>query len=212
MTIYMIYFLITTCLKESFNFDIRVSQYKRAISKIIEIAEKIENTKIVIVENNGERSTFLDDFGVPVIYTTNNSIDTKNIGIKEIKDIFHVIEKLKIEEDDFIVKITGRYILEDDSYFIKELRTIEEKGIDCIIKYGWWMDFSEKKIDNCITGIIGMRCKYIKLIEIPDETFHIEIKYAIVANNIPENRVCIIPNSKKIGIHICPGSDEYMYI
>jgi len=208
----MIYFLITTCLKESWNFDIRVSQYKRAISKIIEIAEKIENTKIVIVENNGERSTFLDDFGVPVIYTTNNSIDIKNIGVKEIKDIFHVIEKLKIEEDDFIVKITGRYILEDDSYFIKQLKTVEEKGIDCIIKYGWWMDFSETKIENCITGIIGMRCKYIKLIEIPDENVCVEIKYATVANNIPENRVCTILNSEKIGIHICPRCDEYMYI
>jgi len=92
--------------------------------------------KIIVVENNGERNTYLDALHDTVYYTENNFIPTRNKGIKELKDVWDCIEKYKIKDTDFIVKMTGRYILQDDSEFITTVQHLQETRYECIIKYG----------------------------------------------------------------------------
>ena len=196
----MIYFIVTTSL---FNdSSIRKSQYINGISKLIKILDN--QYEIIIVENNGKRSTFLDTFGCKVFYTNNNFLTTPNRGRKELQDILDTIREFNIKDDDFIVKITGRYILHDNSEFIN----IVKKDIyDCIIKYGPYFKPVNYKVDDCITGLIGMRCSYIKEIELPGHTVAIEWNWAKATRLI--EKIYMID---KLGIDICPGGDHYFSV
>ena len=111
----MIYFIVTTCVYNDCN--IRKTQYIDGITKLKEILTYLcfENYKIIIVENNGERSTFLNTLGCEVYYTENNFMPTNNKGIKELQDILDCIGKYNINDNDFIVKMTGRYFLDENS-------------------------------------------------------------------------------------------------
>jgi hypothetical protein len=102
------------------DWEIRKNKYKLAIYSLLEflkfrnVTHKdiqpiiVENQLVTVMENP---SSFLDDFGIPVLYTNNNTIPTKNKGIKELADIQFCIEKFNIQDDDFVVKMTGRYVL-----------------------------------------------------------------------------------------------------
>jgi hypothetical protein len=206
----MIYIIITASLINQ-DFDIREKQYENGISMLFDVL-KYNNilANALIVENNGKRKTFLENFNIPVLYTNNNKINTPNKGIKELLDIKECIEYFNIQDDDFVVKLTGRYIIEMDSYFFQVLKNLNE-NIDCIIKYGWWGKFSDKQIEDCITGLIGARCKYVKMIEIPrSDVDCVEWRWAAMTYKIPIKKIHII--KKKIGIKICPGGNNYFDI
>jgi hypothetical protein len=112
----MIYFIITTSLIKQ-DYEIRKQQYINGITTLKTLTKNI-NCKLCIVENNGQRKTFLDDFGIDVLYTNNNEIKTNNKGIKELKDVWDCTNHFNIQDNDFIVKITGRYILQENNEFL----------------------------------------------------------------------------------------------
>jgi hypothetical protein len=193
----MIYVILTTSLI-SFDYEIRKKQYIYSINRILEIT-KNKNYKIIIIENNGKRTTFLDDFGVDVFYTNNNSINTKNKGIKELHDILDCIKYYNIHDDDMIVKLTGRYIVDIDSEVFKVIDK-NENDIDCVIKYGWFGEPSDTKLDDCILVLIANRCRDIKKIKMPEEDIALEWNWAkMTTEYISANRVHKV---NKLGIYI----------
>jgi len=200
----MIYIIITCCLLSSHDKDIRKEQYIKGINKIIELCNELKEVKIVIVENNGKRETFLDDFGVDVLYTNNNSIETNNFSIKEISDIKSCIKQYNIRDDELIIKITGRYILHDDNNLIKIIRIINNKNQPHMI-----MKFStveDKIVRMVISGCYGLLCLYMKEIVI---TTNIEHALGELTLQIPKHLICRL---NYIGIYICPGSNNYSLI
>jgi hypothetical protein len=204
----MIYFIVTTSIYN--NCEIRKLQYITGISKLKQSIEecKIENFKIIVVENNGARPTFLDTLNCEVFYTSNNYLGTNNKGRKELQDILDCIYHYNIKDTDFIVKITGRYILNNDSEFMNQVKNAEEK-YNCIIKYGSYANPVNYKIGDCITGLIGMTCSYVKQIEFPNENECVEWKWATIANQIKGDRICIV---NRLGINICPLSNDYFSV
>jgi hypothetical protein len=76
----MIYFLVTTSLFN--NCPIRESQYTNGIINLKDMIQKnqINNYKIIIIENNGERDTILNNLDCEVFYTRNNLLPTSNKG------------------------------------------------------------------------------------------------------------------------------------
>lgn len=74
----MIYFIVTTSLYD--DCVIRKKQYIIGINTLKHIiAElKIENYKIIIIENNGLRTTFLDTLGCEIFYSENNFLSINN--------------------------------------------------------------------------------------------------------------------------------------
>jgi len=188
----MIYIIQTSSLIAK-DFEKRQEQYTKGINSVIKRYENNENIKIVIVENNGNRTTFLDNFGVPVLYTENNKYPTNNIGAKEILDVFACINYFGIQDEDFIVKFGARYHVVDDCPFFDQL----DKNIDydCIAK-----EINER---DYFTGLIGMRCKYVKQIKIPNGE-NIELMWANVGKTL-KNKL-LIPI---IGMNICPNSHEF---
>lgn len=209
----MIYFIVTTSI---FNHnEVRRIQYVNAIYKLRVLINKYKITeyRIIIVENNGVRKTYLDDLNSDVFYTYNNTLKTNNKGIKELKDVFDCIKYYNIKDDDFIVKMTGRYILENDSEFFEYLKKINNSNnhnnIDCIIKYGPYYKPVDYKMQDCITGLVGMKCKYVKQIQFPNENECVEWKWAKATYLIPDTSIIKVD---KLGIKICPNSDNYFLV
>ena len=197
-----IYCIVTTSLIKE-NSDIREQQYKKGILSLINKCSN-SNIKIIIVENNNLRSSFLDNFNIDVNYTNTNELVATNYGIKEAYDVLKCIEKYNIKDDDYVIKMTGRYYLSDDCPFFNEIFNLSNTNYEAILKYGWWGCNNRTKHENCFTGLICMKAKYIKRIEIPDlddTTSHLEIRWARVTINIPDSKICCL---QKLGIHMSP--------
>ena len=205
----MIYFIVTTCI---FNdCSIRKTQYINGICKLKQVINNfnINNYKIIIVENNGIRDTFLNTLDCDVYYTENNFKQTINRGLKELQDILDCIEKYNINDNDFIVKMTGRYILNDNSEFMNIIKNIDDTKYDCVIKYGPYFNPVNYKMDDCITGLIGMSCFYIKQIEYPNYDECIEWKWGKVTRLMDDTKIYLVNN---LGINICPRSNNYFLV
>jgi hypothetical protein len=205
----MLYFIVTTCL---FNEClIRKEQYINSINKLKQIIQDLNilNYKIIIVENNGKTDTFLNMLDCEVYYTKNNFLQTTNKGTKELQDILDCIDKYNINDNDFIVKMTGRYILNDNSEFMNIIKNINNTNYDCVIKYGPYFKPVNYKMNDCVTGLIGMSCYYVKLIETPNEDECVEWKWSKVTNLIDDKKIYLLNN---LGINICPGSNNYFEV
>ncbi len=202
----MIYFIVTTSLinKDS---EIRKEQYVNGITSLKSIVSKTikKDYKIIIVENNGLRKTFLNDLHNDVFYTNNNYNMSFNKGNIELMDIKDVIHNYNIQPNDFIVKLTGRYIIQDDSDFIKSIN----EDYDCIIMYGSYLNPCNENYGDCVTGLIGMKCKYINNVQFSIDKTPIEWNWAKATHNIQKNK---IKKLDKLGLKICPGSNNYFQL
>lgn len=208
----MIYFLVTTSIFN--NCEIRKNQYINGINtlKNVLINNKMTNYEIIIIENNGLRPTYLDVLDCKVYYTWNNFLAIDNKGSKELQDILDCIKEYNITDADFIVKMTGRYIIENNSEFINVVKNLNNTNYDCVIKYGSFYSPVNYKIKDCITGLIGMRCKYVKQIikpAKPDTQESVEQNWAAITYLIDDS---LIYKVNKLGIYICPGSNKYFYV
>ena len=203
----MIYVLHTTSIIiNDIHYENRKKNYLTHINNNIEFFKDIPNIKFIIVENTGISNSFLDNLNCPVIYTdTNNTINSINKGHKELIDILKVIEKYNINDDDFIIKITGSYAIQNNSKFINTIKNINLEDIDCVIRYGSFYDIKASyRINDCITGLIGMKVKNIKQIKIPNEEECVEWEWAKVANTIPDDRIIMLDH---LGIFINPAEN-----
>jgi hypothetical protein len=218
----MIYFILTTCLLEK-DFEMRKKKYIEGIEKIKSIISSKSDLipiELIIVENNisGDNpSSFLDELimNFPVLYTNHNHIDSscKNIGYKELKDVHKCIEYFNIKDDDMIVKMTGRYIIQEEnqSPFIKHLfQTNFLEQYDAILLYGSYNLQKPRSRNDCVTGLIGMKTKYVKQIPYPDTKGKICVEWlwAKTTHLIPTNRVLSL---SKLGIFISPGGKPNSY-
>jgi hypothetical protein len=113
-----------------------------------------------IVENNGERKTLLDTIeGVKLLYTNTNARELKK-GTKEFHDIRLLSELYEFEDEDLIIKLTGRYTLANPPTFLDSLVGLE-KDYDSMMK---WMNIYINIYMNvdCILGLFALRYKYLK--------------------------------------------------
>ena len=198
----MIYFIVTTSL---FNdCVVRRQQYIEGISRL----KKLTTHKIIIVENNGKRDTFLDELGCDVLYTNNNRfIHTENKGYVELKDVIDCMDAYDMTDSDFVVKMSGRYLLHDDSEFMRVVHA--NTTYECIIKYGSYMKPVDYKMEDCITGLIGMSCRHIRRIAFPKKHECVEWMWARATYGIDDDKLYKV---SQLGIDICPENVPYFKV
>ena len=200
--------IITTCLKEE-NKELREQQYRKGIESLLHIVKKYSlNTKLCIVENNVNTlgKTFLDDFGIPVLYTQSNLIENVSIGYKELHDVKTCLDTLKIDDEEFVVKFTGRYLLHANSGFFESLINSLDAG--ALIRYGpYYYPPAKIQYEDCVTGLIGMKAKYIRQIPLPDSFEPVEHFWARTSLLIKE-KVILVEN---LGLTCMPSGDENVY-
>ena len=162
----MIYLIITTSINNrhgSQNTNERKERYLYAIKETLKQLP-YEITPI-IVENNGKRETYLDNFyhganRVQVLYTENNKQPFKSKGANELLDIKEVIDKCNITDDDLVIKLTGRYRALSPKFF--EDVIANEHEYDAFVKFFGTCSL-KFELHDCILGYYAMRAKYIKL-------------------------------------------------
>lgn len=197
------------------NYAVRKTEYIKGITTLFDRC-KGKNYTLVIVENNSlierkppffkKHKTFLENFGIPVFYTRNNIYNTQNYGTKELMDIKYIIQQFGIQDDEFIVKITGRYILDKHCPFFDIIDQLQTNPYSAVIRYGAYTNYEkERGKDNCVTGLIGLKCKYLKDLYLPNEDKFIEQVWAEKIASLPEEEVCTL---EKLGIFIRPANLE----
>ena len=211
----MITFIITTSLYihpkllENINsmlvphlLQMRYIQYIQSVPEIIHFAKNL-GARVIVVENNGSRQTIFDGMGCEVLYTYSNGLETKTKGTKELLDIWACINHFQIPDDELIVKVSGRYKIDFEGNFCKELKQYNPETTDCIIRYGWYGDMeNDKPHENCLTGLIAMKCKYVKAIRHEDKELEsVEWNWARTSLTIDSSRVIAIKGS--IGYRMC---------
>ena len=73
----MIYLIITTSINNKVgnnDHEHRKNRYIDCIKSSLKLIENDEMIKPIIVENNGQRNTYLDDLDCDVLYTNNNAL------------------------------------------------------------------------------------------------------------------------------------------
>jgi len=163
----MIYLIITTSIHNKVgkqDYHKRREQYLTAISETLTYLPK-EITPI-IVENNGQRETYLDYFHhfstpVNVIYTQNNVETYKNKGVNELLDIKEVIQQLDIQNTDMIIKVTGRYRVTSSAFFEEVIK--HEYCTDAFIKF-FNADTMEFCASDCVLGFYALRTVFFKML------------------------------------------------
>lgn len=161
----MIYLIITASINNKFGAsnEKRMRRYIDAINDTLKYLP--ENIIPIIVENNGHRETFLDNFihcgnPVRVIYTNNNQYKYKSKGVNEFLDIKEIIEQLKIQFDDIIIKLTGRYRVLSSRFFEEIIEN--QKRYDAFIKFFGTCSLKYEQYD-CILGMYAIRAIFLKL-------------------------------------------------
>lgn len=162
----MIYLIITASINNKFDSIVNSQRTRRYIDAISDTLKYLPESIIpIIVENNGKRETFLDNFihcGKParVIYTNNNQRHFKSKGINEFLDVKEVIEQVGIQFDDIVIKLTGRYRVLSPKFFeeIVENQTMH----DAFIKFFGTCSLKYEKYD-CILGMYAIRAMFLKL-------------------------------------------------
>lgn len=189
----MVFFILTASLIQNGNQAKREQQYRQAFQALkASLAEfPAIKAKIFIVENNGQRATFLDGLGADaVIYTETNKTPDSNKGNKELLDIKEVIRQRNIGPEDFVVKVTGRYSVQKGSAFMKALA---ERGAatDAIARFGSFASETAPsgRVPDVITGLVGMKAKYISQVEPASGNTPIEWNWGKVLMSIPNERV-----------------------
>ena len=162
----MIYLIITTSINNRYGAKDQTERQERYLYAINETLKVLPHEiKPIIVENNGKRETYLDNFyhnqeHLKVFYTENNKQQFKSKGANELLDIKEVIDIYGIEDNDIIIKLTGRYRALSPKFF-KEVIENENK-YDAFVKFYGTCSLKFEQYD-CILGCYALRTKYIKL-------------------------------------------------
>jgi hypothetical protein len=83
-------------------------------------------------------------------------------GVNELLDIKEVINKYNINDDDIIIKLTGRYKVLNSS-FINLVKNNLDK-YDAFVKF-FNVCTLQYLSDNCVLGLFAIKCKHLKIFE-----------------------------------------------
>jgi len=102
-----------------------------------------------IVESCVAGPSFLDDLSDKLWYAKTNDSGLRNKGVNEVKALLHFFNHHTFNDDDIIVKVTGRYVFLNDSFFSFIMSHLK---FDAFVRYLG---------DQVFTGCFAMRYKYL---------------------------------------------------
>jgi hypothetical protein len=108
------------------------------------------------------RETYLDGLSCDVVYTNNNRFNFRHKGVNELLDIKEVINKYNIQDDDIVIKLTGRYKVLDATFI-----ELVKNNIDIYDAFVKFFNVCTRRFmfDDCVLGLFAIKCKYLKNFE-----------------------------------------------
>lgn len=158
----MIYLILTASLLTK-RFTMNPRREEEYVSAITQTLSHLPATiRPIIVENNGQRSTCLDQFmhhnkRVPVIYTDHNQLSFKSKGVNELLDLHTVFDRYGIQANDMIIKLTGRYRVTSPLFF----EEVIDDRYDAFVKFYDVCNLAWDKTD-CVLGCYAIRAFFLK--------------------------------------------------
>ena len=109
----------------------------------------------IIEATNTDRS-FFDELSIRVLYPQVNKDSISNKGFNEMHSLFACLPYLDFDDNDIVIKITGRYLLKDRHF----IDTIEQTLSD----YDVWGTYGKNFVTtrHLFTGCIAMRWRDLK--------------------------------------------------
>lgn len=198
-----IYLIITCCVNQKVGCnwsDRRRQEYYLGIANVLNLLPK--DFIPIIVENSCEDSSYLDVFNCDKVYTKNNEFENKDglilhKGVNELRDIKYVIEKYNIDDDDIVIKMTGRYLLFKDCFF----RLIKENlDKDAFLRYYNVCSYVSGD-DQMVQGLFALKAKYFKVFEYRDFSKGCEQDFVSSINEfIPKDKIISVD---KLWLRVC---------
>lgn len=165
----MIYLIITACVHNKYGVvdsEVRKTRYIQSIQTAL---THLPNHIIpIIVENSCDNiddpptRSYLDEFESRCsvfIYQIEPLIGNAHKGVNELYDIHEAIRIYGIQDDDMIIKLTGRYEPTNGWFFQYVSEHVDQ--YDAFVKF-FNVCTLEFMHDDCALGLVAMRCKYWK--------------------------------------------------
>jgi len=176
------------------------------------------------VENNGRRNTFLDDLaGVDEVLYTDGNRGEREKGLKELDDIMAAVRHLGLADADLVVKMTGRYYLDDHAGrdgdgdgddgdglapFMAALRDLDVGRTRAVVKFGTYARPVDRRVLDCVTGLIAVPVAVLRNID--RTVVPIAPAWARSVLSLPEDEVVAVRG--RMGIHIAPAGKPYYVV
>lgn len=208
----------------------RQQQYEKALPLLRYAVDQANlDSTMIIVENKGPRTTYLDTIAQQIqaklLYTSNeNQVHTTNKGVREYADLHDALEfAAQIEPlsaDDWVVKVTGRYMIFSPSPL---LAALSNPNLDVIARFGSWAFKGpprERAMNDLVTGFFAMRVHVWKAfftanprgVDPPGAQPDDPIAWAtgrFIQSHVPPERVLALDELNAL---ISPGTDDYFVI
>lgn len=178
------YLIITTSIKNKMGIqygDRRRQEYYLGIANVLNLLP--DSIKPIIVENSQDNKSYLDVFRCPIVYTCNNDYVVEDgyrmhKGYREMLDIQQVINRFDIEDDDMVIKMTGRYLLFKNDFFNIVLQNLDKEAIFREFNV---MTYSKTNID-IVLGLFAVKSKYLKYFQYRENKKGAEEEYRTFIN------------------------------
>lgn len=185
------------------KFEERKLHYKDSYSILLKY---FKNSDIYIVECFSDKSDFLSDFGSQVYLTNTHDVKIRNKGVLEVKGISNFILNNKIE-DDYFLKMTGRYKFLDD-HFIKNYR--DNIGYDF---YGKLIDNKTQVFTGCFIIKNKILNEFIEYVDINHlESNMINIEMYLLNFLIEKKKNCFFIDKLNVDAPIFGSGDIKKYL
>lgn len=155
----MIYLIITTSIHSKVGVqdeEHRKARYLECIQTALDLVKDDPMIKPIVVENNGARATYLDALPCAVEYTDNNAQQFWHKGVNELLDVQEVLRRYNVQDDDTVIKLTGRYKLLSNFF----LTIVKDNTHEAYLKFFnvCTLEFST----TCVLGLVAIKAKYLK--------------------------------------------------
>jgi len=186
--------------KLGYSYEQRMLDYKQSFEYVLALKDKFD-TMTIIETVSKEKVAELEESGINVYYSTfDNYFDNK--GLNEMFHIEDFLKSSQINDDDLVIKITGRYLMIND--------TILNIDLNFIAKYDGDIYPGNRGVHTFFFGFKKkMFYEFIDLLIINDRNSYKDIcvewlvKYFILSRDIQ-----ILDSSYELGVITCLYSKE----
>lgn len=135
------------------NYDERMQEYKESLN-ITNLIAGVENVNILECYARKSDIYELGNFKNLIYYSDTDIPGIKNKGVKEAMAIKKFIGSNKFNDDELIIKQTGRYKFTSDFFIRSVILNENNKNCDVITRRG--------ENNQCFFGAIGIRFRYLR--------------------------------------------------
>jgi hypothetical protein len=154
-TIYSQIRLILTAALPDAHFAWRQKQYLESFKRLYRYGYR-KNDFYIVEALRKHGPTFLRNHCDNVYYAKNNNPHFKNNGINEAITLLEAFNYFNFDDEDMIIKMTGRYWLMNNNFFT--LVHSLQNSVDAIVC--WYKEPQHR--GAVYTSLIAMKCKYFK--------------------------------------------------